>query len=67
MNGFSEWQQNRKIDGINYFKSQPTLKRIGEHGWNRTSDNLIKSQVLYRLSYVLGKDLFFSVYNYLSF
>ena len=25
----------------------------GEHGWNRTNDHLIKSQVLYRLSYVL--------------
>lgn len=27
--------------------------RDGEHGWNRTNDNLIKSEVLYRLSYVL--------------
>ena len=27
----------------------------GEHGWNRTNDNLIKSEVLYRLSYVLKK------------
>ncbi len=27
----------------------------GEHGWNRTNDNLIKSEVLYRLSYVLVK------------
>ena len=30
-------------------------RKIGEHGWNRTSDNLIKSQVLYRLSYVLSR------------
>ena len=29
----------------------------GEHGWNRTNDHLIKSQVLYRLSYVLSKNL----------
>ncbi len=28
-------------------------KADGEHGWNRTNDHLIKSQVLYRLSYVL--------------
>ncbi len=35
-------------------KNSPTRLRIGEHGWNRTIDNLIKSQVLYRLSYVLS-------------
>ena len=29
------------------------LYNDGEHGWNRTNDNLIKSEVLYRLSYVL--------------
>lgn len=31
------------------------LYNDGEHGWNRTNDNLIKSEVLYRLSYVLFK------------
>ena len=30
------------------------IERIGELGGNRTRDNLIKSQVLYRLSYELS-------------
>jgi hypothetical protein len=47
------WRQNDVIEPAEAGLDTLCLERFGEPGGNRTRDHLIKSQVLYRLSYRL--------------